>query len=121
MTCQRVQDNLVKQWKQKQSEPLSEREFYLLCQGIKWFGENTNRWSLIAKIFLPGRSEKFIQVEFTAIVTDFDKSNRFGKMLLLDVPDEKILTVANEVFKKQSHEFLPAPEADGLIDITDLN
>lgn len=30
-------------------------------------------------------------------MTDFEKSNRFGKMLLLDVPDEKLLTLANEI------------------------
>ena len=40
---------------------------------------------------------KFIQVEFSAIVTDFEKSNRFGRMLLLDVPDHKLLTLANEI------------------------
>jgi len=40
--------------------PINEREFYLLCQGIKWFGENTNRWTLIAKNFLPWRTVKFI-------------------------------------------------------------
>ena len=31
LTCQRVHDNMVKQWKYKQSQPLTEREFYLLC------------------------------------------------------------------------------------------
>ena len=31
LTCQRVHDNMVKSWKQKQSQPLTEREFYLLC------------------------------------------------------------------------------------------
>ena len=60
LTCQRVHDNMIKLWKQKQSQPLSEREFYLLCQGVKWFGESTNRWALIAKTFLPGRTIKFI-------------------------------------------------------------
>ena len=109
LTCQRVHDNMVKQWKHKQSQLLTEREFYLLCQGVKWFGESTNRWSLIAKIFLPGRTVKFIQVEFSAIVTDFEKSNRFGKMLLLDVPDEKLLSLASRprhenASKKQGRE-----------------
>ena len=88
---------MVKQWKQKQGMPLNEREFYLLCQGIKWFGENTNRWALVAKNFLPGRTVKFVQVEFSSIVTDSEKSNRFGKMLLLDVPDEKLLSLASEI------------------------
>ena len=97
LTCQRVLENSVKQWKQRQSLPLTEREFYLLCQGVKWFGETTNRWSQIARLFLPGRSVKFIQVEFSAIVTDFDKSNRFGRMMLLDVPDEKLLTLGKEI------------------------
>ena len=69
----------------------------MLCQGVKWFGESTNRWALIAKTFLPGRTVKFIQVEFSSILTDFEKSNRFGKMLLLDVPDDKLLTLANEI------------------------
>ena len=40
---------------------------------------------------------KFIQVEFSAIVMDVEKSNRFGKMLLLDVPDEKLLSLAKEI------------------------
>ena len=31
LTCQRVNLNPVKNWKLKQSQPLSEREFYLLC------------------------------------------------------------------------------------------
>ncbi len=81
--------------------PLSEREFYLLCQGVKWYGEYTNRWALIAKTFLPGRTVKFIQVEFSAIVTDFDRCNRFGNMLMLDVPDEKLLTLAKEIPENQ--------------------
>lgn len=88
---------MIKIWKQKQGMPLNEREFYLLCQGIKWFGENTNRWALIAKNFLPWRTVKFIQVEFSTILTDSDKSNRFAKMLLMDIPDEKLLSIAAEI------------------------
>jgi hypothetical protein len=30
-------------------------------------------------------------------VTDFDRCNRFGNMLMLDVPDEKLLTLAKEI------------------------
>ena len=30
-------------------------------------------------------------------MTDCEKSNRFGKMLLLDVPDEKLLSLAAEI------------------------
>ena len=103
---------MVKQWKLRQSQPLSEREFYLLCQGVKWFGESTNRWALIARCFLPGRTVKFIQVEFSAIVTDFDKSNRFGRMMLLDVPDEKLITLAKDIPEKL-HAEIPALPASG--------
>lgn len=88
---------MIKQWKQKQGMPLNEREFYLLCQAVKWFGEHTNRWALIAKNFLPGRTVKFIQVEFSSILTDSERSRRFSKMLFLDVPDEKLLTIAAEI------------------------
>ena len=75
---------------------------------MKWFGESTSRWALIAKTFLPGRTVKFIQVEFSAIVTDFERSNRFGKMLLLDVPDEKLLSLANDIPEPKPSEILPA-------------
>ena len=118
LTCQRVNDNSVKQWKQKQSQPLTEREFYLLCQGVKWFGESTNRWALIAKTFLPGRSVKFIQVEFSTIVTDFEKSNRFGSMMLLDVPDEKLLTLAKEIPEPSKPSDFPAvQQAEEVIEL----
>jgi len=30
-------------------------------------------------------------------VTDFDRCNRFGQMLMLDVPDDKLLTLAKEI------------------------
>ena len=80
---------------------------------MKWFGESTNRWALIAKTFLPGRTVKFIQVEFSSIVTDFEKSNRFGKMLLLDVPDHKLLTLANEIVEPKPGTVPPSAKLKG--------
>ena len=45
-------------------------------------------------------------------MTDFDKSNRFGRMMLLDVPDEKLITLAKDIPEKL-HSEIPALPASG--------
>jgi hypothetical protein len=56
MTCAKAPDNIIKRWKNTNSIPLNENEEKQLAKAIKWFGSNTNRWTLISKCFLPNRS-----------------------------------------------------------------
>ena len=98
LTCQRVPDNVIKRWKTKQGKPLNERELFLFAQGVKWFGDATNRWTLISKCFLPDRTAQHLKVEFSSIVTDFAKAEQFGSLMLVDIPDKKLLTIANRYF-----------------------
>ena len=74
LTCQRVPDNVIKRWKKKQGKPLTERELFQFAQGVKWFGDSTNRWTLISKCFVPDRTAQFLRVEFSTITTDFAKA-----------------------------------------------
>ena len=57
LTCQRVQKNIVKDWKLRQGKPLDVSEVFLLAQGLKWFGNQSNRWAIISRTFLPDRTE----------------------------------------------------------------
>ena len=91
LTCQRVAPNILKAWKYRQSRPLSARELFLLAQGLKWFGDRSNRWTLIAKSFIPDRTPAFLRVEYAnSILLDPQKANFFGKLQLADIPEEKI-------------------------------
>ena len=65
---------------------------------MKWFGDATNRWTLISKCFLPDRTAHHLRVEFSSIVTDFAKAEQFGQLMLVDIPDKKLLTIANRYF-----------------------
>jgi hypothetical protein len=56
LTCAKAPDNIIKRWKLTNIMPLSENELKLLAKGIKWFGANTNRWTLISRCFLPNRN-----------------------------------------------------------------
>lgn len=64
----------------------------MFAKGIKWFGDATNRWSLISKSFLPDRTAYFLKVEYySKILCDFEKAEKFGKLMLLDVDDHPLL------------------------------
>ena len=91
-------DNVIKRWKKKQGKPLCERELFQFAQGVKWFGDSTNRWSLISKCFVPDRTAQFLRVEFSTITTDFAKADQFGTLMLVDVPDKKLLTIGKRYF-----------------------
>jgi hypothetical protein len=64
MTCAKAPDNLIKSWKENHSKPLNESEEKQLARAIKWFGANTNRWTLISKCFLPNRNPQFLKLEY---------------------------------------------------------
>lgn len=88
LTCSRVPNNIIKKWKSRHSQPLTASELYNFAKGVKWFGDSTNRWSLIQKCFLPERSPYYLKVEYyNKILLDFEKQERFGKLMLLDFED----------------------------------
>ena len=92
LTCARVPHNTIKRWKNRHALPLNERELYMFAKGLKWFGDKTNRWSLISKCFLPERTAYYLKVEYyNKIACDFERSERFGKLMLLDVDDHPLL------------------------------
>jgi hypothetical protein len=99
LTCARVPANMIKRWKIRSTHPLTDRELYVFAKGLKWFGDATNRWSLISKCFLPERTAYFLRVEYyNRILCDFEKQERFGKLMLLDVDEHPQF-----YFKGQDH------------------
>lgn len=99
LTCARVPINLIKKWKIRSTHPLTDRELYVFAKSVKWFGDSTNRWGLISKCFLPERTAYFLRVEYyNRILCDFEKQERFGKLMLLDVDDHPQF-----YFKGQDH------------------
>ena len=92
LTCARVSQNTIKKWKNRHAQPLNDRELYMFAKGLKWFGDATSRWSLISKCFLPERTAYYLKIEyFSKILCDFEKAERFGKLMLLDVDDHPLL------------------------------
>jgi len=63
-----VHDNKIKQWKNTHTLPFSRNEMFVLAKGIRWFGDSTNRWSLISKCFLPNRTPYFLKIEYNNIL-----------------------------------------------------
>ena len=48
LTCSRVPQNQIKQWKQTHGVPLIDSEIKVLGAALRWFGPQTNRWHIIS-------------------------------------------------------------------------
>lgn len=56
-----------------------------LARAVKWFGpSSTNRWPLITRCFLPNRAPHFLKMEYQNIVSDHQRAERFGKLMMTD-------------------------------------
>lgn len=85
MTCAKAADNIIKQWKNTHNLPLTDWEEKQLARAVKWFGpSSTNRWPLITRCFLPNRAPYFLKMEYQNIVSDHQRAERFGRLMMTD-------------------------------------
>jgi hypothetical protein len=89
LTATKVNMNPIKMWKLQHYTPLNAAEIKILAAALRWFGAQTNRWSVISKLFLPHRSAQVVELEYSNIIGDQKKASYFASLILsMHKPEE---------------------------------
>ncbi len=91
LTCARVPNNQIKQWKLTHALPLTDIEVNILAAALRWFGTAAPRWHVISQLLLPHRSPNFLKLEYFNILSDHKKSTYFAQAMLNVVNVEETL------------------------------